>query len=274
MKFLFFILSLLLTTLPCLAKTPKFKPLYQQTLNKKSLKFLKYTNNQKLPKENYKIPTPKVLEEPNPWLSYLPEIPSHLNKDIEDIQKERNTIAFKSQTYESQVNPEESKKLTKIREEILRHYLEKQIIQRKIIDKAKESSSVVRSVNDSVEAVSGKANLQVQASDNFKMGTKTDILRQKSELWIDSSWFKSEAKLLYPNFQEASYLVSLSRSFDFSDMEYIPFSKISSSVAFDGVSEDVTSTLKTQLMQNLEFTYQNLLKNKQDSVSVNYQISF
>lgn len=154
-------------------------------------------------------------------------------------------------------------------EHLLTYNIEKQVLE-KNLEKLKKSNPTIQSVSNSVEKA---INPNIEAkSPLFTFGTKTDVLRRNSKLWLDSFLFKTEAEMKFSS--GVNYQVKISRTVDLSFDQEISFLPVLNTSLTYNENQDLVSDINTKIFNKVNLGYQRQYKQDINSFSLNYGFSF
>ena len=205
-----------------------------------------------------------------------PELTPQVTNKIHTYNQNMKSLSFQSnwQAQEDQ--------LEDIQSGLVKHYLEKRLLNGFIIKRIKESSSGLASVEDRVRSLSGqetpttKNSTKVKVASDEKswhvdMGTRTDWIRQKSRAWFNCDLFNSEARVDAAGLSRLNYEVKLSKSLVVDDINR-PFSIFHTAFVLN--NKETSSLFKTNLTRRLELNYQSVFSRNDQIVQVNYNLEF
>ncbi len=215
------------------------------------------------------------------WDELIPRIPKHIENSIVEYNKnvEKENFFNKENRQDAQ--------LENIKDNILKYYLEKQVLNGFIVKTIKKTNPSLKNIDNQVRVLSGnepiisnKKEPQTQTKtveepqeDFWKIdtGARTDWLRQRSKAWFNCSLFSSEAKVDLGSFSRFRYELKLHRKFQLTE-EVVPFGQFQT--VFLIKNEETSSLIKTNLTQNLELNYQNIINQSNNIVQLNYSFNF
>ena len=154
-------------------------------------------------------------------------------------------------------------------ERLITYNIEKQVLE-KNLDRLKKSSPTIKNVSNTVEKAI-QPNIEA-SSPLFTFGTKTDVLRRNSKIWLDNFLFKTEAEMKFSS--GVDYQIKVSRSLDLSFNQEISFLPVINTSLTYNDRQDLTSDVTTQILDKVNLGYQHQYKQNVSSFSLNYGFSF
>lgn len=154
-------------------------------------------------------------------------------------------------------------------ERLITYNIEKQVLE-KNLDRLKKSSPTIQNVSNTVEKAI-QPNIEA-SSPLFTFGTKTDVLRRNSKIWLDNILFKTEAEMKFSS--GVDYQIKVSRSLDLSFNQEISFLPVINTSLTYNDHQDLTSDINTKILDKVNLGYQHQYKQNVSSFSINYGFSF
>jgi hypothetical protein len=226
-------------------------------------------------------------KEEDVWSDLSPELTPEISQQIKSYQEDlaRQNEINQNAFYEVK----NSQKLENIRDNFMKHYLEKRVVNGFIIKNIKKSNPSIDNLEKGVKKLSGeeveekkipnpeppsdKEVAQVpEESWNIDVGSRFDFIRQRGRTWFNCDFFNSEAKIDAGGFSRLNYQVRISKDLSLSEDKFSPFAVVKTSLEVN--QEETSGQINTNLSENLQLNYTSLFSSKDSVVQFFYNIKF